>query len=298
MITDIPRCNERYFIFEDMQELDQGGQSSIKKVQSVDHKQFIYKSFDEEKYFNSEINALMRLDHPNIVKATCWRVIEVENSFQYDSESSSIELQYALVLPFLKNGSIHTNRPKSMTLVRKWTKQLLNAVRYMHKQGIIHHDIKPGNLLRNDADDLILIDFGYATPESQVSLAGTRFTMAPEVSGSCGFEDMNKDGSFIINGARNELETLIHTGVDWFSVGITLWFFLTMLHLGKNGREMSLMEQHPIESDRNNNCFLKECPKEFDSEHCQLVKALIVEDPNERKFDSDDSFERLLNIIE
>ena len=38
--------------------------------------------------------------------------------------------------------------------------QLLTAVRHMHDQGLVHRDIKPGNLLFDDEGVLKLTDYG------------------------------------------------------------------------------------------------------------------------------------------
>jgi len=37
---------------------------------------------------------------------------------------------------------------------------MLQAVTVMHEQGIIHRDIKPDNILRNEDDSILLADFG------------------------------------------------------------------------------------------------------------------------------------------
>ena len=68
--------------------------------------------------------------------------------------------------------------------------QLLNAVSYMHENGVVHRDIKPENILfqTTDADSSIkLIDFGLSrkhdeTKEPPMSATvGTPYYIAPEV---------------------------------------------------------------------------------------------------------------------
>lgn len=45
---------------------------------------------------------------------------------------------------------------------RKWFKQLVEAVDYCHKHGVVHRDIKCENLLLNSDFEIKLSDFGFA----------------------------------------------------------------------------------------------------------------------------------------
>ncbi|KAJ3167511.1 hypothetical protein HDU87_001504 [Geranomyces variabilis] len=54
----------------------------------------------------------------------------------------------------------------------KWARQLAGAVECMHAQGIVHHDIKPHNILLSEYLDVRLADFGNAcfVPEQSLEL--------------------------------------------------------------------------------------------------------------------------------
>ena len=49
------------------------------------------------------------------------------------------------------------------TDARKYFRQLISAVEYLHSRGVAHRDLKPENLLLDSSDNLKVSDFGLAT---------------------------------------------------------------------------------------------------------------------------------------
>ncbi|ORZ33895.1 kinase-like domain-containing protein [Catenaria anguillulae PL171] len=94
-----------------------------------------------------------------------------------------------VVMDFAKGGSIR-DVLQSGVLEEKYivviVREVVNALSYLHKTGIIHRDIKAANILLTEEGKVKLCDFGVAGQFSMNSLkrhsfVGTPFWMAPEV---------------------------------------------------------------------------------------------------------------------
>src|SRR5713101_3735770 len=106
-------------------------------------------------------------------------------------------------------------QPLDLTRVLRIAIGLATALGQVHRQGLIHKDIKPGNVLVDDADNVWLTGFGiasqlpheYQAPAPPEIIAGTLAYMAPEQTGR-----MNRS---------------IGTRSDLYSLGVTLYQMLT-----------------------------------------------------------------------
>ena len=106
--------------------------------------------------FRTEARAMAALSDPSIV--------EVYDYGQVDGISY-------LVMPFIQGESLHEllNRvgPLPPREAMNVVAQVANALQQAHRSGIVHRDVKPGNLLVRPDGRLMLTDFGIARRRSR-----------------------------------------------------------------------------------------------------------------------------------
>ncbi len=125
--------------------------------------------------FESEIQALMQLDHPNIVKL-----------ISFGQEEGMMYFAMELV----EGLSLYVEQKKRKTF--DWREiihiahDICAGLHHAHIRGIIHRDLKPGNLLRTENGTVKITDFGIAKSfggselTSEGNILGTMDYMAPE----------------------------------------------------------------------------------------------------------------------
>jgi serine/threonine protein kinase len=118
--------------------------------------------------FQQEVRILAKLDHPNIIKVT-------------DSQLATPPFWY--VMPRYQ-VSLRDELPRVIgneARVQKVFGAVLDAVEYAHKEGVIHRDLKPHNVMMNGDDDVVVTDFGIGRV---LDAEGDRFTLTGQRMGS------------------------------------------------------------------------------------------------------------------
>jgi serine/threonine protein kinase len=108
------------------------------------------------RHFIREARRMSKLNHPRIVGVH--QVFE-ENGTAYMALD---HVEGSDLLTVLETDPARLHPEAVMGMLR----QVLDAVSYIHKEGILHRDISPDNILLDDHDQLTLIDFGAAREDA------------------------------------------------------------------------------------------------------------------------------------
>lgn len=158
--------------------------------------------------FRREADTAARLEHTNILPV-------------YEYEEATIKGQRLayLVMPYIRGGTLrqrideytHAGRRFDLPTVSSYISQVANALSYAHSLGVIHRDIKPGNLLFHSDGRLLLTDFGIARLSAMPAL-----TMAGSFIGTAEYASPEQVSAGELD-ARSDI----------YSLGVILYELLT-----------------------------------------------------------------------
>jgi len=112
-----------------------------------------------------EIKILWKLSHPNIVNLYDIVVSKRKISFILAVDPRVQRPEVYIVFPYMEHdmhGLLDKNVNFSMSHIKCLMRQLLEGIKYLHQNSVMHWDIKGANLLLNKKGNLKLTDFGLA----------------------------------------------------------------------------------------------------------------------------------------
>ncbi len=199
--------------------------------------------------FKREAQAAGRLNHPNIVQI-----------YEYGEDEGTAFIAMEFVEGRELKDHFDADERFPMAEIVRIMGQLLEALDYSHKNGVVHRDIKPANIILLKDGTVKVADFGIARVESSNltqagSVLGTPSYMSPEQ-----FMGQTVDG-------RSDL----------FSAGVILYQFLT----GEKpftGALTTIMHKVLKEEPAAPSALNVQVPRPFDA----LIRKALAKRPDER----------------
>lgn len=200
--------------------------------------------------FEREARTIARLEHSAIVPV---------------HDYGEHENQPYLVMRYMSGGSLAdriSDGPLSLESASKIVDRIGSALDAAHTYGIIHRDVKPGNILFDNFGDAYLSDFGIvrlteATAQLTGSgIVGTPAYMAPELAGKGG----------------------LTPSVDIYALGVTLFQILTGFQPFEADTPMGLIMAHVSKPIPDIRSVRPELPENLQS----VIEQVLEKDPDER----------------
>ena len=191
------------------------------------------------KRFRREIETVARLSHPNIVAA-------------YDA--NEVEGMHYLAMELVDGVDlgrrVHDGGPLPVDLAVGYVAQAARGFEHAHRAGIVHRDIKPGNLMVNSKGVVKILDLGLASWRTTTGPANEPLTQTGQVFGTAEYMAPEQSQNAKAADARS----------DVYSLGCTLWFLLTGESIYSGGKNLmaNVMahRQRPIPSLRQANASI------------------------------------------
>lgn len=209
-------CPCRFGEFELLEEIGRGGMGVVFKARHLKLNRLValkmilageLASLDDRSRFMAEASAAAKLQHQSIVAVH--EVGQQDGKLFFCMEYVSGEN----FLQVLRSGQCTPKDAAKILL------QVVRAMAYAHKQGVLHRDLKPSNILISESGDAKITDFGLAKNISnRKSVTIKKVTLTGAVVGTPAYMSPEQAA-----GAGGE----IGPASDVYSIGAILYFVLT-----------------------------------------------------------------------
>ena len=270
--SETPQQIGRYRILESLGDggfglvyLAEDEQLGRKVAVKVPHAKLVNHRSEAEAYLN-EARMVAGLDHTNIVP-----VYDVGQTPEYPCY---------IVSKYVKGTDLSTlikEKKHPYEVGAQWVATVADALHYAHKKGLVHRDVKPGNILIDEDNQPFVVDFGLALTEQDLGkgprYAGTPSYMSPEQARG---EGHRVDGRS-----------------DIFSLGIVLYELVTGRKPFRGATNQDLLEQVIRFEPKPIRQYDETLPKELE----RICQKAIAKRASERYLSAHDMAEDLRHFL-
>lgn len=204
------------------------------------------------KKFFQEARIMARAEHANIVP--------IHDILKVDG--------YSLIVMRLIHGETlkkvinELTKPLTVSQSVMIVKKILQGLDFVHSRGIVHLDLKPGNIFLSLSNEILIMDFGIAVLLEEQSIIsgkafGTPYFMSPEQI-NCSYLD-----------ARSDI----------YSIGIILYIMITGVHPFEHAHKLEQMIKcHLSEEPKKPSSLVPNLPAHLDA----IVLKCLQKKPDER----------------
>jgi|GEM_PF-398104 serine/threonine-protein kinase len=162
--------------------------------------------------FHREARAVASLDHPNVVRA-----------YDIDHELDGDRAIHFLVMEYVKGQSIQDivkdHGVVSIENAAEYFRQAALGLESAHKSGLVHRDVKPGNLLVDLGGVVKVLDLGLARFNESTDESGAPLTVAHD-------EKVLGTADYLAPEQALDSHSVDHRA-DIYALGCTMYFALT-----------------------------------------------------------------------
>ena len=215
--------------------------------------------------FRLEAQAASRMSHPTIV-----RVYDAGEDTETDADGTTRAVPY-IVMELVSGQTLKeiiAAGPVSIDDAIHYTDGILEALEYSHRAGVVHRDIKPGNVMVTSAGQVKVMDFGIARAVSDSSSTVAETTA---ILGTAAY--------FSPEQAKGEP---VDSRADVYSAGVVLYELLTGRPPFRGESPIAVAYQHVSETPLAPSELVETVPRSLDA----VALRALAKDPFQRYQDA------------
>jgi tRNA A-37 threonylcarbamoyl transferase component Bud32 len=207
--------------------------------------------------FYREARAVAALNHPNIVRA-----------FDVDSVGNL----HFLVMEYVEGRTlhelVHKHGPQDVGRAAGYVRQAALGLQHVHEAGLVHRDVKPGNLLRDKHGVIKLLDLGLA-----------RFFTANDEGLTRKFDDKSILGTADYIAPEQAMNSHdVDIRADIYSLGATFYHLLTGRPPFEGGSVAQKLLWHQMRNPEPVRAVRPEVPEEL----AAVLDRMMLKNPDRR----------------